>query len=133
MFAGIAVFIVVVVAAFLYFGATAGVEAILKTRAQEENKDTGEMIESILRYEGSEPDGSRLVRRFALVEDWEERIDPEMLALLGGRRKLLNPRQRAHTVQLYRSGQHTVNEIYSLMGISRATLYAYVEESSKQA
>ena len=36
-------------------------------------------------------------------------------------------------MELYRSRQHTVKEICSLMGISRATLYAYVEELSKQA
>ena len=47
---------------------------------------------------------------------------------LGGRRKRLNAQQRAHAVQLYRSREHTVKEICSLMGISRATLYAYVEE-----
>ena len=51
---------------------------------------------------------------------------------LGGRKKRLNPRQRAHAVELYRSRQHTVKEICGLMGISRATLYAYVEEFSKQ-
>ena len=46
----------------------------------------------------------------------------------GGRRKRLDARQRAHAVALYRSRQHTVKEICALMGISRATLYAYVEE-----
>ena len=50
---------------------------------------------------------------------------------LGGRRKRLDPRQRAHAVELYRSRQHTVKEICGLMRISRATLYAYVEELSK--
>lgn len=52
---------------------------------------------------------------------------------LGGRRKPLDAQQRAHASQLYRERQHTVKEIRSLMGISRATLYAYVEEFSKQA
>ena len=46
----------------------------------------------------------------------------------GGRRKRLDVKQRAHAVELYRSRRHTVKEICSLMGISRATLYAYVEE-----
>ena len=40
---------------------------------------------------------------------------------LGGRRKRLDAQQRAHAVQLYRSREHTVKEICSLMGISRAT------------
>lgn len=51
---------------------------------------------------------------------------------LGGRRKRLNAQQRAHAVQLYRSRQHTVKEICSLMGIARATLYAYVSEAGEQ-
>jgi DNA invertase Pin-like site-specific DNA recombinase len=46
----------------------------------------------------------------------------------GGRRKRLDRHQRAHAVDLYRSREHTVKEICALMGISRATLYAYVEE-----
>ena len=46
----------------------------------------------------------------------------------GGRRKRLDVPQRAHAVELYRSRRHTVKEICELMGISRATLYAYVEE-----
>ena len=46
----------------------------------------------------------------------------------GGRRKRLDAKKRAHAVELYRSRRHTVKEICSLMGISRATLYAYVEE-----
>ena len=48
----------------------------------------------------------------------------------GGRKKALTARQRAHAVELYRSREHTVPEIRSLMGISRATLYAYVDEFS---
>ena len=46
----------------------------------------------------------------------------------GGRRKRLDVKQCAHAVELYRSRRHTVKEICSLMGISRATLYTYVEE-----
>lgn len=51
----------------------------------------------------------------------------------GGRRKLLDAKQRAHAVKLYHSRKHTVNEICSLMGVSRATLYCYVEEFSDGA
>ncbi|WP_158268996.1 helix-turn-helix domain-containing protein [Ensifer sp. NM-2] len=46
------------------------------------------------------------------------------------RRKRLDPRKRAHAVDLYKSRQHTAKEICDLMGISRATLYAYIEEFS---
>ena len=45
-----------------------------------------------------------------------------------GRRKGLDFFQRCHAVGLYRSRRHTVKEICALMGISRATLYAYVDE-----
>ena len=48
----------------------------------------------------------------------------------GGRPKRLDLPQRTHAVELYRARRHTVVEICSLMGISRATLYAYVEELS---
>lgn len=49
---------------------------------------------------------------------------------LGGRRKTLDPEKRRHAVALYRSRQHTIKEICNLMGISKPTLYAYVEEFS---
>ena len=47
---------------------------------------------------------------------------------VGGRRKRLDEDQRRHAVELYRSRQRTVKEICALVGISRSTLYAYVEE-----
>jgi DNA invertase Pin-like site-specific DNA recombinase len=48
----------------------------------------------------------------------------------GGRRKLLDAKRRAHAVDLYKSKKHTAKEICALMGISRATLYSYIEEFS---
>lgn len=48
---------------------------------------------------------------------------------LGGRRKRLDARQRSHAVDLYLGRKHAVKEICALMGISRATLYAYVAEA----
>ena len=48
----------------------------------------------------------------------------------GGRRKSLDPKQRRHAVDLYNSRKHTTKEISQLMGISRATLYSYIEEFS---
>lgn len=48
----------------------------------------------------------------------------------GGRRKRLDAKQRAHAVDLYKSRRHTAKEVCALMGISRSTLYAYVEEFS---
>ena len=48
----------------------------------------------------------------------------------GGRKKVLDYKKRAHAVELYNAREHTIPEICSLMGISRATLYAYVDEFS---
>ena len=47
---------------------------------------------------------------------------------VGGRRKKLDAKRRAHVVDLYRSGKHTVKQICALMGISRATVYSYLRE-----
>lgn len=46
----------------------------------------------------------------------------------GGRRKSLEIAKRRHAVQLYHEKTYTVGEICRLMGISKPTLYAYVEE-----
>lgn len=47
---------------------------------------------------------------------------------LGGRRKVLAPDKRRLAVQLYQERKYTVMEICRLMGISKPTLYAYIEE-----
>ena len=49
---------------------------------------------------------------------------------MGGRPRKLDDGKRAHAVDLYRKGNHTVKEICDLMGVSRTTLYAYLAESS---
>ena len=50
---------------------------------------------------------------------------------VGGRRKKLDAKRRAHVVDLYQSRNHTVKEVCELVGISRATLYSYVAEPRK--
>jgi DNA invertase Pin-like site-specific DNA recombinase len=47
----------------------------------------------------------------------------------GGRPKLLPPDRRRLAVRLYREQHHTVAEICALMGISKPTLYAYLDEA----
>ncbi len=85
--------------------------------------------------------GGRLVfHMFAALAEFErnlvrERTQAGLTAArargrLGGRRKTLDIEQRRHVVELYRSRHHTVKEICRLMGISKPTLYAYVEEFS---
>lgn len=49
---------------------------------------------------------------------------------LGGRPKALDPTKRKLAVQLYNERQHTITEICQMMGISKPTLYNYVEEAS---
>lgn len=45
----------------------------------------------------------------------------------GGRPKVLNKDKQALAVQLYDERKHTVTQICELMGISRPTLYKYIE------
>lgn len=47
----------------------------------------------------------------------------------GGRPKLLDPKKRALAVKLYDEKKHTVKEICTMMGISKPTLYKYIEAS----
>lgn len=47
----------------------------------------------------------------------------------GGRRKSLDLEQRRLVVRLYHERQHTVAELCRLMGISKPTLYSYLEEA----
>ena len=48
----------------------------------------------------------------------------------GGRPKLLDPEKRRHAVTLYKNKQHSIAEICRLMGISKPTLYSYVNEAN---
>jgi DNA invertase Pin-like site-specific DNA recombinase len=48
---------------------------------------------------------------------------------LGGRPKALEPAKRKLVVKLYQEGQHSIDEICRMMGISKPTLYSYVAEA----
>jgi len=48
----------------------------------------------------------------------------------GGRPKALNQKKRELAVKLYHEKEKTVKEICELMGISKPTLYKYIEKSS---
>jgi DNA invertase Pin-like site-specific DNA recombinase len=48
----------------------------------------------------------------------------------GGRPKLLDPEKRRHVVALYNDKQHSIAEICRIMGISKPTLYSYLEEAN---
>lgn len=47
---------------------------------------------------------------------------------LGGRPKQLDINKRQLVAKLYKSREHTVQEICQMMGISKPTLYQYVQE-----
>lgn len=51
----------------------------------------------------------------------------------GGRPKRLTAKQRALAVELYRQRNHTVEEICRTVGISKPTLYAYLQEHGLEA
>jgi DNA invertase Pin-like site-specific DNA recombinase len=48
----------------------------------------------------------------------------------GGRPKRLDPAKRQVAIQLYNDQQHTVAEICRMMGISKPTLYSYLDEAA---
>ena len=50
----------------------------------------------------------------------------------GGRPAALNADQQALAVQLYHQKQHTVQQICDMMGISKPTLYKYIEAQSSK-
>jgi transposase-like protein len=55
---------------------------------------------------------------------------PAPAAARAGRPKLLDPEKRRHVVALYNDKQHSVAEICRIMGISKPTLYSYLEEAN---
>ena len=112
----------------------------LITRA-EELEQRGAGLKSLHESIDTNSSGGRLVfHMFGALAEFEKNLVRERTQAgleaarsrgrLGGRRKILNAEQRRHVVELYRSRQHTIQEICQLMGISKPTLYAYVEEFS---
>src|SRR3954466_12346457 len=51
----------------------------------------------------------------------------------GGRPKKLDDKRRALAVELYQQGKHTADEICRTVGITRPTLYAYINEDAANA
>jgi DNA invertase Pin-like site-specific DNA recombinase len=50
----------------------------------------------------------------------------------GGRPKSLDPKQRKVAIKLYEEREHPVEEICRIMGISKPTLYSYLQEAKAQ-
>ncbi len=51
----------------------------------------------------------------------------------GGRPKRLNPAKRELALRLYHERQHSIDEICRMMGISKSTLYNYLDCAEKNA
>ncbi|WP_455115536.1 recombinase family protein [Roseobacter weihaiensis] len=105
----------------------------------EELKDMGVGLKSLQESIDTTTSGGQLIfHMFGALAEFErnlirERTEAGLRAARargrkGGRKKALDRKKRVHAVELYRSRKHTVPEICNLMGISRATLYAYVDE-----
>jgi DNA invertase Pin-like site-specific DNA recombinase len=52
---------------------------------------------------------------------------------LNGKRPRLNPRQRAHLLQLDREGKKNPTELAELFGVSRATIYRELKKAPAAA
>ena len=105
----------------------------------EELKEMGVGLKSLQESIDTTSSGGQLIfHMFGALAEFErhlirERIQAGLKAARarghkGGRKKVLDRKKRAHAVQLYHSREHTIPEICKLMGIARATLYAYVDE-----
>lgn len=51
----------------------------------------------------------------------------------GGRPKRLDDQQRALVLRLYHERQHPIADLCRLMGISKSTLYTYLDEAQRHA
>ena len=51
----------------------------------------------------------------------------------GGRPKVLDEKKTALAYQLYDEKKHSIQEICEILGISRSTLYAYLEQRTEKA
>ena len=113
----------------------------LITRAEELN-EMGVGLKSLQESIDTASSGGKLIfHMFGALAEFErnlirERTNAGLSAARargrkGGRKKILDADQRAHAVELYKSRKHTAKEISALMGISRQTLYHYIEEFSE--
>ena len=110
----------------------------------EELEQRGAGLRSLHESIDTNSSGGRLVfHMFGALAEFErnlirERTQAGLLAArsrgrLGGRHKTLDREQRRQVVELYRSRQHTIKEICRLVGISKPTLYAYVDEFADES
>ena len=52
-----------------------------------------------------------------------------LLGRLQGKKPKLNPRQEAHLVELFATGEHSTAELADLFGVGRSTVYRAVQRN----
>ena len=87
------------------------------------------------------PSGKLVFHLFASLAEFERNLIRErtMAGLaaahargkMGGRCKKLDAKQRQLAVTLYQQQQHSIKEICSMLGISKQTLYTYINEAKR--
>ena len=87
------------------------------------------------------PSGKLVFHLFASLAEFERNLIRErtMAGLAaartrgkqGGRRKKLDAKQRQLAITLHQQRQHTIKEICLMLGISKQTLYTYVNEAKR--
>lgn len=104
-------------------------------------EDKGIELQSLQEAINTSSSGGKLVfHLFAALAEFErnllrERTQAGLSAARargrkGGRPKALGPAKRQVAVKLYAERQHTIAQICQMMGISKPTLYSYLEEAS---
>jgi DNA invertase Pin-like site-specific DNA recombinase len=87
--------------------------------------------------------GKQVFHLFGALAEFERALDREgsrarptparMPGRHGGRPRLLDEDQRALALRLHRERQHPIADICRMMGISKSTLYSYLDEAQRHA
>jgi DNA invertase Pin-like site-specific DNA recombinase len=90
-------------------------------------------------YDPPDPVGRLLFNVLAMVAEFEADLIrlrtregmrvAKAKGKLRGKQPKLNPRQEAHLVELYRSGEHSTAELADLFGVARSTVYRALERA----
>ena len=94
-------------------------------------------------HDPTDPVGRLLFNVLAMVAEFEADLartrTREGMAVarakgrLRGKQPKLTPRQEAHLVDLYRTGEHTIGELEELFSVTRSTVYRALKRDSARA
>jgi len=86
--------------------------------------------------------GKMVYQMFGVMAEFERNLNQERSEAgraaarargkVGGRPQKLSDSKKAMAIKLYESKQHTLKEVCGLAGISKPTLYKYLEEAEKE-